>query len=151
MAHSRIQPEEVESTDLELLAEQFAVSSTEDPAGERPRLVGPTGVTVELPHELYDLLAEVVRQLRDGNGITVISHAAELTTVQAADMLNMSRPHLIKLIEAGDIPFHKIGTHRRLRLTDVLAYQEQTSAHRHAAMTELVDEFESHDLAHSKK
>ncbi|HNH49431.1 MAG TPA: excisionase family DNA-binding protein [Myxococcota bacterium] len=96
--------------------------------------------TVDLPHELLPLLVEVLGQLANGNGVRVVPIHAELTTQQAADILNVSRPHLVKLLEAGSIPFHLVGTHRRVRLGDLLVYKRHFEALQDAALAELTAE-----------
>lgn len=105
--------------------------------GQTPRLVGPDGDAIELPQGIHDLLVAIVEQLKAGNGVTVIPMHAELTTAEAASLLNVSRPHLIKQLEAGELPFHMVGTHRRLRLVDVLAYRDRQDARAAAALDEL--------------
>lgn len=93
--------------------------------GEPARLIGPHGDAIELPGEIHELLVSIVENLKAGNGVTVIPMHAELTTVEAAELLNVSRPYLIKQLEAGALSFHMVGTHRRLRLADVLAYRDR--------------------------
>lgn len=105
--------------------------------GQTPRLVGPGGEAMELPRGIHDLLVSIVEQLRAGNGVTVIPMHAELTTVEAAALLNVSRPHLIKQLEAGELSFHLVGTHRRLRLVDVLAYRDRTDVRTETALAQL--------------
>lgn len=95
---------------------------------------------VELPAELVPLLVEVLGQIANGNGVRVVPVHAELTTQQAADLLNTSRPYLIKLLESGTIPFHLTGTHRRVNLGDLLAYKRVRDAERRVILDELTSE-----------
>ncbi len=91
----------------------------------RAQLVGVDGRRTILPHSLYNVLREAVRQLAMGNGVSILPVTAELTTQQAADQLNVSRPFLIRLLEEGRIPFHRTGTHRRVYLRDLLRYKSR--------------------------
>jgi excisionase family DNA binding protein len=93
-----------------------------------------------VPREAFELFLEVLGQMANGNAVTIVPVHAELTTQEAADMLNVSRPHLIELLEAGKIGFRKVGTHRRVRFADLLAYQEADRASRKAALDELSQE-----------
>ena len=95
---------------------------------------------VELPPELVPLLVEVLGQIANGNGVRVVPVHAELTTQQAADLLNTSRPYLIKLLEGGTIPFHLTGTHRRVKLADLLAYKRIRDAERRVILDDLTSE-----------
>ena len=96
--------------------------------------------TVELPKEVLAVLVEVLGQLANGNGVRVVPVHAELTTQQAADILNVSRPHLVKLVEQGAMPFHMVGTHRRIRLGDLLEYKTGFEADQDAVLAELTAE-----------
>ena len=69
------------------------------------------------------MLLGILRMMATGIGIVLTPIHSELTTKQAADILHVSRPYLIKLLDAGDIPYHKVGTHRRIRREDVMAYK----------------------------
>jgi excisionase family DNA binding protein len=93
-------------------------------AKQRPRLVGPDGQETEVPESLYHVIIQAVRALVAGNGVAIMSVDQLLTTQQAADLLNMSRPHLIKLLEGKAMPFRKVGTHRRIPLQDVMRYRQ---------------------------
>lgn len=89
----------------------------------RPRLVGPDGETMELPESVFYLLSQVVHDLAEGRMVTIVPRDQELTTQEAADLLNVSRPHLVKILERGEIPYSKTGTHRRIRFVDAMAYK----------------------------
>jgi excisionase family DNA binding protein len=100
----------------------------------------PKDVTITLPREALEVFVEVLGQMANGNAVTVVPVHAELTTHQAADILNVSRPFLIGLLDAGKIPFRKVGTHRRIRFTDLMAYKQQDDARRDEALAELTQQ-----------
>jgi excisionase family DNA binding protein len=106
---------------------------------------------VELPPSAIALLIDILEALGSGRGVTLIPEDAELTTVEAADILNVSRPYLIKLLEAGDIPHHKVGTHRRIRLEDVMHYKQTIDQEREAALDELVQDAQENDMGYGKR
>jgi excisionase family DNA binding protein len=110
--------------------------------GQTPQLVGPDGQATELPAEIYKLLVTVIDHLKAGNGVSIVPVHAELTTVEAAELLGVSRPHLIKQLETGAIPFRKVGSHRRVRLADLLAYRDRQDAEAQAALDELTRQAE---------
>lgn len=99
-----------------------------------------TGAAVTLPARLSVVLASVVAELRAGHPVTVLPLDTELTSSDSADLLNVSRPHLVSLLERGDIPFRKVGSHHRVLAADVLAYKEKCSAQRRQARSELVND-----------
>lgn len=88
------------------------------------------------------MLVSIVENLRAGNGVSVVPLHAELTTVQAAEILNVSRPFLIKQIDAGEVACHLVGTHRRLRLVDVLAYRDRLETQADEALDAMTAEAE---------
>lgn len=92
---------------------------------------------VKVPVSALRLLIDVLTELGEGNAVSLIPVHAELTTQQAADMLNMSRPSFIKLLESGDISFHRVGTRRKVRYQDVLEYKQHIDAQRKQALNEL--------------
>lgn len=101
------------------------------------KLVGPDGTEIELRGELYEALREVVAALSQGLAISIVPHSKLLTTQQAADMLGVSRPTLVRLLEDGEIPFDRRGRHRRVRVADVVAYRERARVERRAALAEM--------------
>lgn len=97
---------------------------------------------VNLPRAAFDLLIDMLSQLASGHAVTVVPVHAELTTQQAADLLNVSRPFLISLLESGQVPFHRVGNHRRVRFQDLMQYRRQQVADSKVAMTALAAEAE---------
>jgi len=111
-------------------------------ATRRAVLVGPDGVRLELPAEVFEVLRDVVEALSRGLAITVAPHETVLSTSEAAGILGVSRPTLVRLLESGEIPFEQPGTHRRVRLADVLAYHERALRRRAVGLDRMVAEAE---------
>jgi excisionase family DNA binding protein len=91
-----------------------------------------------LPVTAARLLVKILSEIAKGNAVTVVPLKRELSTQQVAELLTVSRPHLIKLLERGEMPFHKVGTHRRIRLADVLTYKRKALEERKTALREMV-------------
>ncbi|MCE7987058.1 MAG: helix-turn-helix domain-containing protein [Caldilinea sp. CFX5] len=98
---------------------------------------GEPSEVLTVPAAALHLLVQILTEMAQGNAVTVMPMQAELTTQQAVDILNVSRPFLMQLLENGVIPFHKVGTRRRLRLHDVMAYKQRRYAVRSATLDEL--------------
>jgi excisionase family DNA binding protein len=105
-------------------------------------------VEATVPREAFELFLEVLGQLANGHAVTIVPVHAELTTQEVADLLNVSRPHVVHLLESGEIPFTKIGTHRRVRAADVMAYKTKRDAEHEAALDELAAEAQKHKLGY---
>ncbi|HVZ60787.1 MAG TPA: excisionase family DNA-binding protein, partial [Terriglobales bacterium] len=101
------------------------------------RLVGPDGKTQVLPNNLNSFLYQLLADLKAGKSVTILQSKAELTTVEAGKLLGMSRQFLIGLLEKGEIPFHLVGTHRRMYARDVLAYKSKRDNARRATLDDL--------------
>jgi excisionase family DNA binding protein len=104
--------------------------------------------SVAVPREAFHLFLEVLGHMANGDTVTIMPIHAELTTQEAAELLNVSRPHVVHLIETGRIPHRLVGTHRRIRASDLLDYLEKDQAHRKAVLDELTSEAEKHGLGY---
>jgi excisionase family DNA binding protein len=101
------------------------------------KLVGPDGEPLPIPESVFYVLERVVEVMARGDSITVVPVGKEVTTQQAADILNVSRQYLVRLLKEERIPYRKTGKHRRLRIEDVLSYKEQREKDRRAGLREL--------------
>jgi excisionase family DNA binding protein len=107
------------------------------PTAGIPRLIGPHGEELPLPETAYHLLRQIVAHLVRGEAVSIIPIDKMLTTQEAAAFLDVSRPFLIKLLDRGEMPFTKVGTHRRIRFGDVIAYKLQRDEQEHKGLDEL--------------
>lgn len=105
--------------------------------GSQAKLVGANGEKITIPEPIYQVLLQVVHAMASGKAISIIPQQQELTTQQAAEYLNISRPYLIKLLEQGDIDYIKVGSHRRVRFDDLMKYKQQRDTKRREGLKEL--------------
>jgi excisionase family DNA binding protein len=101
------------------------------------KLVGADGRMESLPNNLYSFLLRLLAELRAGQAVTILQSRHEVTTIEASKILGMSRQYLVTLLEKGEIPFHKVGTHRRMYMRDVLGYKAKRDVSRRAILDDL--------------
>ncbi len=87
--------------------------------------IGKNADYLDIPRKAFSMLFDILNNMAEGKSVALIPSKTELTTQQAANMLNVSRPYLVKLLEEGKIPFKKTGTHRRIQLKSLLAYEKK--------------------------
>lgn len=105
--------------------------------------------SIELPAGAVALLMEILHAMAEGRGITVLPDDAELTTAQAATLLNVSRPFLVKLIDEKKLPCRRVGKHRRVRIEDVMAYKAAIDRDRENILDELTAEAQQQDMGYA--
>jgi excisionase family DNA binding protein len=96
--------------------------------------------TLVLPAPAVRALSELLKEMAKGNSVTVVPNDTMLSTQDAADILNVSRPFLVSLLEAGRIPFQRLGSHRRILFRDLMAFKAKADADRQKAMRQLTQE-----------
>lgn len=109
---------------------------------------GSKEIAIAVPRAAFQLLLDILEEMANGNAVSIVPVHAELTTQQAADMLNVSRPFLIGLLDDGQIPFRMVGTHRRVRVADLMVYKDADEAYRKAIADELATEAQKHGLGY---
>jgi excisionase family DNA binding protein len=112
---------------------------TAHPGADPVRIQGAGDDALVVPRQAAVMLAQILGFLANGQGVTITPSNAMLTTQQAADFLNVSRPYLIKLLEAGQIPFEKVGTHRRVAFGELMDYTRRDDPQRRRAADELTE------------
>jgi excisionase family DNA binding protein len=136
-------------------AQVAALSKALEEMADQPRmqapkcqLVGPKGENIPLPESVFYVLERVAEVMARGDSITVVPVGREVTTQQAAELLNVSRQYLVRLLDEERIPFRKVGKHRRLRVEDVLSFKGTRDKDRRAGLRELsrmTEEFGGYD------
>jgi excisionase family DNA binding protein len=101
------------------------------------KLVGSDGRQIAIPQPVQEILLTILKNLQSGNAISIVPEHRQLTTQRAADILGVSRPFLVGLVEAGEIPFHMVGRHRRIYLVDLLDYKQRRDVARHEAINNM--------------
>lgn len=104
------------------------------------KLVAANGEEMTIPDSVFYVLRKVVQAMASGKNVSIVTFNPELTTQQAADLLNVSRPYLIKLLEQGELPYIMVGTHRRVKFEDLKKYKQQKDTKRSQLLDELIAE-----------
>lgn len=131
--------------------ETFSKASNKLSSGDKKETfikVEKSGEFIQVPSKLIGLISDIITSMSEGKSVALIDSDSELTTQQAADIIRVSRPHLIKLLETGEIPHRKVGTHRRIVLSDLLNYQESQKKKREMHLGELVQQAQDLNLGY---
>lgn len=94
---------------------------------------------IRIPISALKFLARILKEISQGNPVSIVPIATEITTQAAAELLGCSRPHIVKLLESGKIPFNKVGKHRRIRYEDLVAYKKEMKALQRQKIQELME------------
>lgn len=140
MSQTLLSPALPSETDARLAKEtsRLLATRTRSAAPLSIRVVGARNEdTLRIPASAVKMLVRILEEMALGNAVTLTPVHAELTTQEAADMLNVSRPTLIQLLDEGRIEYRKVGTHRRVRFESLMSYKRRNDAERRAALAEL--------------
>lgn len=135
-----------DDANADTVAARSAHEALEEPSAQL--VIRARGREIVLPEPAVVAIKEALAELAEGHAIRVLRDDREVTTQEAADILNLSRPHFVRMLEQGKLPFHRVGTHHRVLLADVLEYKAQRSAQREAAFRELADEAQKSGLGY---
>jgi len=151
----RLQPVHAPREDRAQIAELSTALHGSSAASEvHYDLVGPNGQRHRIPEAVVHGLARIAEVLARGDALTIVPVGAKMTTQQAADLLNVSRQYLVRLLDRGDIPHDRTGKHRRLKIEDVLAYKQKRDRERDDKLDELArltDELGGYDDPRPRK
>jgi excisionase family DNA binding protein len=137
-------------TDAESLIAKEAVEKLKPVAAAgvdvKIRVVERAEIVVPLPARAVALIVELLKTIADGKSVSLIPYGAEMTTNQAADFLNVSRPFVVGLLEKNEIPYRKVGSHRRILMADLLDYKKKSDVRRRAAIGDMVAHAQRNNL-----
>jgi len=148
MSNTAVYEPIIPSTDDSRIAKRSSKTLSQYVSRNLSIRVNATNDEIELPEVAVRLLVDILTNMAEGNAVTLIPVHVELTTKQAADILGVSRPFLIRLLEEGKIPFRKVGTHRRVYFKDVQVYKIQIAKERQSVLTQLVEEAQALDVGY---
>ncbi len=128
---------QVSAVDISQREQREVVETYSKLRASEAKLVGPDGRAEILPNNLYSFLLRLLADLRAGQTVTLLQNRHELSTIEASKVLGMSRQFLVRLLDRGEIPFHMVGTHRRMYARDVLAYKVKRDLSRRKTLDDL--------------
>ena len=124
---NRLDPSQLDSAELDRLMSVIG-------RDERPALVGREGVRIDLPEPIFHVLVNLIRQMQEGRAVVLMPEDETFTTQAAATFLGVSRQHLVDLMDRGEIPHHRVGSHRRVTLKDLMVFQKARDVERRKAL-----------------
>lgn len=123
------------------------ISSINAVKGENPEIeIEETKEKIRIPLSALKFLASILKEMSQGKPISIVPVATEVTTQAAAEILGCSRPHIVKLLETGKIPFTKVGKHRRIKYEDVISYRKEMKAEQARLISQIMENDELYDL-----
>jgi excisionase family DNA binding protein len=146
--------ENQEDVELAKAAQRCIVSALDHSHAVNIALVGDGAEAIgdapllKLPPKVLRLFADMLGSLAQGKAVAIVPKELEVTTQEAAAFLNVSRPYVVRLVDEGKIPHHKVGSHRRIRFDDVVAYKEARKKASQQALQELADQAQGHDMGY---
>lgn len=114
----------------------------------RVKLSVDEGVEVSVPESALKFLLKYLYSLSEGQAVSILPVESEMSTQQAADVLNVSRPHLVKMLENNEIPYHRVGRHRRINANDLIEYKQQRDEEREDALDDLASQSQELDMGY---
>jgi excisionase family DNA binding protein len=144
-----LDPSDISDEELrQLLEELDQFRSARDTQEGGTCVLSVDGKELSIPDRLADEVIHLLSEVASGREVSVDAQETELTTTEAAELLNVSRPHLVDLLEEGEIPFHMTGSHRRLYRRDVLEYKQNQRQEAEEAMQKLADQAQDLDMGY---
>ena len=124
---NRLDPSQLDPAELDRLMSVIG-------RDERPALVGREGVRIDLPEPIFHVLVNLIRQMQEGRAVVLMPEDETFTTQAAATFLGVSRQHLVDLMDRGEMPHHRVGSHRRVTLKDLMVFQKARDVERRKAL-----------------
>lgn len=126
---------------------RILADSLERIRSENPEIeIEETGERIKVPLQALKFLASILKVTSQGKPVSIVPVATEMTTQAAAEVLGCSRPHIVKLVEEGELPYSKVGKHRRIRFEDLMAFKQRKASERESLLVEIMRGDEDSEL-----